>query len=74
MAPLNEFFERIPSGRILNRLSKDIGIIDSEMPFNVGNTLIIMFRCASDLGFCIYASGIYSIPAIIFFLIMSYYF
>lgn len=27
-APLNEFFERIPIGRILNRLSKDVQVID----------------------------------------------
>jgi len=27
-APLNEFFERIPIGRILNRFSKDINALD----------------------------------------------
>ena len=30
-APLNEFFERIPLGRILNRFTKDIACIDEEI-------------------------------------------
>ena len=30
-APLNEFFERIPLGRILNRFTKDIFCIDEEI-------------------------------------------
>ena len=30
-APLNEFFERIPLGRIINRLTKDLQCIDMEI-------------------------------------------
>ena len=30
-APLNEFFDRIPLGRILNRFTKDQGCIDDEI-------------------------------------------
>jgi ABC-type multidrug transport system fused ATPase/permease subunit len=31
-APINEFFERVPIGRILNRYSEDMTIADNMMP------------------------------------------
>ena len=73
MAPLTEFYERIPAGRILNRLSKDLASVDTEIPFNVGNTFAVIFKTLSDLGFCIYAAGYFSIPAVVVFLLMAYY-
>ncbi len=30
-APLNEFFERVPVGRILNRFTKDIDMVDHRI-------------------------------------------
>ena len=73
MAPLTEFYERIPAGRILNRLSKDLASVDTEVPFSIGNFLVRLFKTLADLGFCIYASGYYSIPAIAVFLMLAYY-
>lgn len=73
MAPLTEFYERIPAGRILNRLSKDLASVDTEIPFNVGNTLAVIFKSIADLAFCIYASGVFSIPAVVVFLLLAYY-
>lgn len=35
-APLS-FFHKNPSGRILNRFSRDTGIQDDELPYNVGD-------------------------------------
>jgi ABC-type multidrug transport system fused ATPase/permease subunit len=31
-APINEFFERVPIGRILNRYSEDMTIADNQLP------------------------------------------
>ncbi|KAF5283719.1 hypothetical protein FQR65_LT13754 [Abscondita terminalis] len=41
------FFNTNPSGRILNRFSKDIGLIDESLPFSVLNTLSI---CLLGIG------------------------
>ncbi len=30
-APINEFFDRVPIGRILNRLSKDLAVVDLDV-------------------------------------------
>ena len=37
-----EFFDRNPSGRILNRFSSDIGHIDNDL-YSVGNTSFDLF-------------------------------
>eukprot|EP00210_Caulerpa_lentillifera_P007444 g7114.t1 len=42
-APL-VFFHRNPTGRILNRFSKDTGIQDDELPQNVGDVLILTLQ------------------------------
>jgi hypothetical protein len=36
LSSLNEFFERVPTGRILNRLSKDLTVVDGDIPFSIG--------------------------------------
>lgn len=39
-APINMFYDRVPLGRILNRLSKDLSLVDNDFPFIVGALLI----------------------------------
>jgi ATP-binding cassette subfamily C (CFTR/MRP) protein 1 len=38
-APITEFFERIPLGRILNRLSKDVATLDLDIGFRINEFL-----------------------------------
>lgn len=38
------FFNSNPSGRILNRFSKDIGSIDTQLPMNIIDVLIVSFN------------------------------
>lgn len=46
-APLNEFFERIPLGRILNRFTKDQGCIDEEIRYSYATFTITITNIAS---------------------------
>ena len=72
-APLNEFFERVPAGRILNRISKDINVVDGDIPFSIGNFLVYVFYFIGDLIFCVYSTTFYIIiPIVVFFLICFY--
>ena len=69
-APLNEFFERVPAGRILNRVSKDMNVVDADIPFNIGNFLVPAFNFIGDLIFCVYSTSAYMIlPIVLFFLV-----
>ena len=72
-APLNEFFERVPVGRILNRISKDMNVVDGEIPISLGNFLVPAFNFLGDLIFCVYSTSFYMIiPIILFFCICFY--
>ena len=47
------FFDTNPSGRIMNRFSKDIGAMDDMLPFNLVYTV----------NMCLYALGAFFLPA-----------
>ena len=55
LAPLNQFFDRVPTGRILNRLSNDLYLIDTQLSPNIGRFLISVFSLIEELGLCFYA-------------------
>ena len=55
-ASLSEFYNRVPLGRIINRLSKDLREIDESIGYAIGWTLRCFFSLFSNLIICIYAS------------------
>lgn len=55
-ASLGNFFNRVPVGRIVNRLTKDLRELDEVIGFKIGNLLLDFFRLIGDISICIYAS------------------
>jgi len=55
-ASLSNFFNRIPVGRIINRLTKDLRELDEAIAFKVGNILVNIFLLLGDVAICIYGS------------------
>lgn len=55
-ASLVQFYNRVPVGRILNRLSKDLRELDEAIGYAVGNLLVSLFRLLAGIAMCFYAS------------------
>lgn len=55
-ASITNFYNRVPIGRILSRMSKNLREIDEQMGFAVGNVLVNFFSMISSLTMCLYAS------------------
>jgi ABC-type multidrug transport system fused ATPase/permease subunit len=72
-ASIPEFFDRVPTGRILNRVSKDLRELDEVIGFTVGGFMMSSFMLVGILTICVYASTVYVIIPIILFLVMNYY-
>lgn len=68
-APLNEFFDRIPLGRILNRLSKDLSILDTMIAFSLASFLASFFYMIGSVFLCVYASTIWVLIPILIYLV-----
>jgi ABC-type multidrug transport system fused ATPase/permease subunit len=55
-ASLGNFFNRVPVGRIINRLTKDLRELDEEIGFKIGSTLATFFSLLGNLIICVYGS------------------
>ena len=65
-ASLNEFYSRVPVGRIMNRLTKDLRELDETIGYAMGNFLTNLFSLLGTLSICIYGSTPYMIiPTVI---------
>jgi len=60
-ASLSNFYNRVPVGRIINRLSKDLTDLDETLYDNLSYTLVTGFQILSTFAICIYASSIFAI-------------
>ena len=56
-APLVQFFERVPIGRILNRLSKDLTVLDQRLGWYVNNYAVDVCNVIGNPILIIYASS-----------------
>jgi ABC-type multidrug transport system fused ATPase/permease subunit len=77
-ASITKFYNRVPIGRILNRLSKDLREIDESLGFAVGNIFVCFFSALGSLVMCLYASTmIVMVPIVgvgmICFWLLKYY-
>lgn len=48
-APINTFFDVTPIGKILNRFSKDIQVLDNSLCFNVGSFFACIYQTLAAL-------------------------
>ncbi|KAL4503360.1 hypothetical protein ABPG72_000966 [Tetrahymena utriculariae] len=69
-APLNEFFERVPIGRVLNILSKDLSVIDTEVGYSIGNFFVSFFSLMGDTALCVYSSSLYVLIPLFLFVVI----
>ena len=71
-APINLFYDITPIGKILNRFSKDMAIIDESIYYNFGGFIVCVWQAAS----CFVIASIavpYIIIVIVIFAILVYW-
>ena len=73
-ASLTEFYNRVPQGRIINRLSKDLRELDEPIGSYIRWLARANFSLFSSLIVCVYASTLLVLIPIVFVLYMSYRF
>ena len=69
-APLNEFFERIPLGRILNRFTKDISCIDEEIYWDLDKFFLAIMNIAYTAIMNMFSSTPYIAIPIFFYVLI----
>jgi ATP-binding cassette subfamily C (CFTR/MRP) protein 1 len=48
-APINLFFDVTPIGRIINRFSKDMDVVDTELSYWFGGVFDLFFVCIQSI-------------------------
>ncbi|KAM3141562.1 hypothetical protein pb186bvf_006426 [Paramecium bursaria] len=69
-APLCQFFERVPLGRILNRFTKDQNVLDTELHWTLNWMLVQVYLLFANTFLNVFTSSYYVvIPIILYFLL-----
>ena len=66
-APVNLFFDRVPSGRILNRFSTDLNGIDDRLSIYFGYLIGQVFGVLTDIAVCIIVGTLWVFPLVVIF-------
>lgn len=70
---LNEFFDRVPLGRIFNRLSKDLNSVDSNLPNYFSTSIVFMFFLATNITVIMIIAPIaVFIPTLVVYLVLCH--
>lgn len=73
-ASLNEFFDRVPLGRIFNRLSKDLNSVDVNITSLFSNSLVFIFFLLTNMLIILYVAPIYVfLPVIVLYLVGCFF-
>lgn len=67
-----KFFDTTPIGRILNRFSKEIDVVDSSLPDDFNAVFRELYRIASTLIVIVYATPLFSFFIIPIYLVYRY--
>ena len=71
-APITQFLERVPAGRIINRFTKDLDVIDSQM----GNCLLGLYLSLGsvvfNIGVIVWTVGFVILIPLAFFFYLGY--
>jgi ABC-type multidrug transport system fused ATPase/permease subunit len=71
---LNEFFDRVPLGRIFNRLSKDLNAVDMNIAGGFNSTMVFTFFLANTIVVMNIIAPVYIyIPIIILYLAVCHF-
>jgi ATP-binding cassette subfamily C (CFTR/MRP) protein 4 len=68
------FFNHHPSGRILNRFSKDIGSIDESLPASLMNGITALLTILATLVIVVVTNYWNIIPTVLLLMICAFYF
>ena len=71
-APVNLFFDRVPLGRLINRFTSDLDLVDGVMPFGVGGILYYPISLLSKFIMCVIAGTKWVVPLMFVFIAMSF--
>ena len=61
-APVNIYFDTTPLGRVLNRFSKDLSVVESTMVYEIGTGYVNFYNLLS-----IFAVAAFAVPWILLF-------
>jgi ABC-type multidrug transport system fused ATPase/permease subunit len=70
---LNEFFDRVPLGRIFNRLSKDLNSVDSNLPAYFNSALVFLFFLMTNVVIILAIAPLYVFgPMVLIYLVLCH--